>query len=194
MTGITDTESLERRKLLRGSIKLMISIGVLFLLVPFFRSIPWPEASIPENSTQVPNDKLVAGEAFFVTLQDGSSVYVTRLDNAVRSRLLAFSEDHFWYPSAPGLLSRDYVAVQSVSTQDEPVRWLPPNGAWPGGFVAPGGAAWDLAGRALKPYPGHPTGHTAKIANLMPSPWQQHGDTVLLIPLPPLPPVTESSE
>lgn len=194
MTSATENESLERRKILRGSIKLLVSIGVLFLLVPFFRSIPWPEAAIPENSTAVPRNTLIAGVPLSVTLQDGSTVFVTRLDDVVRNRLHTTPEERFWYPPAPGLLSREYLAVQAATALDETVSWLPPQGEWSGGFIAPSGAAWDLAGRALKPFPGHPGGHAMKVPNLMPSPWQETDDAILLIPLPTPQPAIKSSE
>lgn len=194
MTTALENESFERRKILRGSIKLLVSIGVLFLMVPFFRSIPWPEARTPENSTLVHREDLVAGMARSVALKNGSMVYVTRLDDTMRSQLQAMPDDRFWYPTAPGLLAGEYVAVQATTALDEPVSWLPPQGKWPGGFIGPGGAAWDIAGRALKPFPGHPGGSAMKASNLMPAPWQARDDAVLLIPLPTPQPVIESSE
>lgn len=194
MTTTPEKESLERRRVLRGSIKLLLSIGVLFLLVPFFRSIPWPESPVPGNSTPVNGKDLDAGVAQSFELQDGSTVFVTRLDDAVRHRLQSMPADRFWYPTAPGLLSGDYVAVQARTVLDEPVSWLPPEGEWPGGFHAPSGALWDVAGRALKPLPGQPGSPVMKFSNLMPAPFQAREDTVLLIPLPARQPDTESSE
>lgn len=194
MTSPLENAALERRKILSGSIKLLISIGVVFLLIPFFSSIPWPNASIPENSVAIAQTDFIAGTPISVTLKDGSTVFVTRLDDVVRSQLAAMPEARFWYPSAPGLLARDYVAVQAITAQDETVRWLAPHGEWPGGFIAPSGAAWDIAGRALKPFNGHPSQHSTKTQNLMPSPWQTQDDAVLLIPLPLAQPVIESRE
>ena len=188
----------ERRRLLRGSIKLLVSVGFLFLLVPFFRSIPWPEAAKPENAVHVRDRDMTPGVPLAVTLSDGSRVFVTRLDGAVRKRLQALPPDGFWYPSAPGLLDRNYVVVSARTLMDEDVEALPAFNTWPGGFIAPGGNTWDVAGRALKPHPGHPGTSAMKTANLMPCPWQRHDDGILLMPMPaattgPNPP-TESSE
>jgi hypothetical protein len=63
MTPAMNNKTLERRKMLSGGIKLLIGIGVLFLLVPFFRSITWSESPVPENNTLVNNHDLVAGVA-----------------------------------------------------------------------------------------------------------------------------------
>lgn len=188
----------ERRRLLRGSIKLLVSVGFLFLLVPFFRSIPWPEAAMPENAVHVRDRDMTPGIPLAVTLSDGSRVFVTRLDSGVRTRLQALTPDRFWYPSAPGLLDRDYLVVSGRTPLDEDVEALPASDTWPGGFIAPGGNTWDVAGRALKPHPGHPGTSAMKTANLMPSSWQRHDDGILLIPMPEaatgLNPPTESSE
>ena len=51
MTPAMENKTLERRKMLSGGIKLLVGIGVLFLLVPFFRSITWSESPVPENNT-----------------------------------------------------------------------------------------------------------------------------------------------
>lgn len=184
MNDLPSRTSEDRRRLLRGSIKLLVSIGFLFLLVPFFRSIPWPETAIPDNATHVRERDMTPGVPLAVTLSDGSRVFVTRLDTATRARLAAMPVERFWYPSAPGLLDRDYIVVNGTTALDETVSALPPSTGWPGGFVSDGGSAWDAAGRALKPYPGHPGGSPAKTSNLIPSPWQRHDDGLLLIPMP----------
>ena len=194
MTPAMNNKTLERRKMLSGGIKLLIGIGVLFLLVPFFRSITWSESPVPENNTLVNNHDLVAGVAQAVTLQDGSTVFITRLNDVVRARLQAVPEDRFWYPTAPGLLSGDYVAVQATTSLDEPITWLPPQGNWHGGFSAPNGAIWDIAGRALKPSSNHPGKSSMKFSNLMPAPWQARNDAVMLMPLPRPSSIIESSE
>ena len=198
MSHTPDRTDEERRRLLRGSIKLLFTIGLLFLLVPFFRSIPWPEAATPANAVHVRDRDTTPGVPLAVTLSDGSRVFVTRLDGTVRARLQALSPEQFWYPSAPGLLGREYLVVSGRTTLDEDVDALPPSGAWPGGFISPGGNTWDVAGRALKPHPGHPGSSAMKTANLMPSPWQRHDDGILLIPMPEaaagLNPLSESRE
>lgn len=177
----------DKRRLLRGSIKLLVTIGFLFLLVPFFRSIPWPETAIPDNATHVRERDMKPGVPLAVTLSDGSRVFVTRLDTATRKRLAAMPAERFWYPSAPGLLDQGYIVVSGNTSLDEAVAALPPSTEWPGGFIAAGGNAWDVAGRALKPYPGHPGDSPVKTSNLIPSPWQRHDDGVLLIPMPETP-------
>lgn len=184
MTGSTDLATEERRRLLRGTIKLLVTIGVLFLLVPFFRSIPWPETPVPENATHVREQDLPAGTPVPFTLSDGSRVFVTRLDADAKATLAATPAERLWYVTAPGLLDQDYAVVQAFSELDEEVSTLPPYAGWSGGFTSGSGSAWDVAGRALKPYPGHPGGSTMKTSNLMPSPWQRHDDGILLIPMP----------
>jgi hypothetical protein len=91
-------------------------------------------------------------------------------------------------------LSDDYVAVQATTSLDEQITWLPPQGDWHGGFSAPNGAIWDIAGRALKPSSEYPSGSSMKSSNLMPAHWQARDDAVMLIPLPRPPSITESSE
>ena len=184
MIPMADEHSLERRRLLRGSIKLLVSIGFLFLLIPFFKSLPWPETAIPVDSTYLRASNLRAGVPFAVTLKGQQVVFVTRNDAEVKTWLQARSADDLWFPSAPGLLEQDYLVVQATSPLDETVSYLPPQGGWPGGFTAPSGAVWDVAGRALKPVSGHPTGYAMKVSNLIPAPWRNLDEGVLLMPLP----------
>lgn len=184
MTPAADEHTVERRRLLRGSIKLLVSIGFVFLLIPFFKSLPWPETAIPADSTFLRASNLHAGVPLAVTLRDQQIVFVTRNDAAVKARLQARSADDLWFPSAPGLLEQEYLVVQATSPLDETVTYLPPQGDWPGGYTAPSGAVWDVAGRALKPVTGHPTAYAMKVSNLMPAPWRTHDEGVLLMPLP----------
>lgn len=184
MNQATDSASAERRKILSGCIKLLVTIGLLFLLVPFIKSLPWPEEKIPEDSTLLESSRLVPSVPQDVTLKDGSHVFVTRLDAAGHRRLQEAPAESFWYESAPGLLDQEYLVVQARTSLDEPVSWLPPQGNWPGGFIAGSGAAWDLAGRALKPFAGHPGGSAMKVSNLVPAPWRKHESGLLLMPLP----------
>lgn len=184
MTHNIDAGNAERRKVLTGSIKLLVSIGFVFLLVPFFKSIPWPEEATPENSTLILADSLTPGRPLLVTLKDGSQVFVTRPDAATTENLQAISPDILWYGTAPGLLDQDYLVVQAHTSQDEAITYLGPQANWSGGFVAKSGAAWDVAGRALKPFPGHPGGNAMKVSNLIPAPWRRHDDGVLLMPAP----------
>jgi len=184
MTPVVDEKTAERRRILRGSIKLLVSIGFVFLLIPFFKSLPWPEEKTPEDSTLVRTSDLASGIPQAITLKDNSVVFVTRNDTAVKMQLQARSLDDLWFPSAPGLLEQDYLVIQATSPLDETVSYLSPQDGWSGGFTAPSGAAWDLAGRALKPVTGHPTGYAMKVSNLMPAPYRVHDDGVLLMPLP----------
>ena len=184
MTHNIDAGNAERRKVLTGSIKLLVSIGFVFLLVPFFKSIPWPEEATPENSTLILADSLTPGRPLLVTLTDGSQVFVTRPDAATTEILHDISPEILWYGTAPGLLDQEYLVVQAQTSLDEAITYLGPQANWAGGFVAKSGAAWDVAGRALKPFPGHPGGNTMKVSNLIPAPWRRHDDGVLLMPAP----------
>lgn len=184
MTHNIDPGNAERRKVLTGSIKLLVSIGFVFLLVPFFKSIPWPEEATPENSTLILEDSLTPGRPLLVTLTDGSQVFVTRPDAATTRNLHDISPDILWYGTAPGLLDQEYLVVQAHTSLDEAITYLGPQTNWAGGFVAKSGAAWDVAGRALKPFPGHPGGNVMKVSNLIPAPWRRHDDGVLLMPAP----------
>lgn len=184
MNKPTDSASVERRKILSGSIKLLVTIGLLFLLVPFIKSLPWPEEKIPADSLLLEASRLAPSVPQDVALKDGSHVFVTRLDATTRHRLQEAPAESLWYESAPGLLDQEYLVVQARTSLDEPVSWLPPQGNWPGGFIAGSGAAWDLAGRALKPFDGHPGGYAMKVSNLIPAPWRKHERGLLLMPLP----------
>lgn len=188
---MTDTPAAEndgrarRLLMLRASIKLLVGIGVLFLLVPFIKSIPWPTTELPADATLLPVAGFAAGETRAVRLRDGATVLVTRSSAALTQGLREFPEDLLWWPSAPGLADQAWYVVPNHSALDEPLRFLPPGGAWQGGFVAASGAAWDVAGRALKPWPGHPGGYAVKVQNLLPLPWREVDGALVLVPMPP---------
>lgn len=184
-TVMDSPEARERRLLyLRASIKLLVTIGLLFLLVPFFKSLTLPGGELPADATMLAEDSLAAGETREVRLADGSHVFVTRGSEAVAAQLQAFPARLLWSPSAPGLVNQDWFVLQAQSALDEPVRHLPASGAWPGGFVAASGAAWDVAGRALKPWPGHPGGQARTVQNLLPMPWRVRDGKLYLVPVP----------
>jgi hypothetical protein len=189
----TPADARERKRLyLRASIKLLVGIGFIFLLVPFVGSLPWPEEKIPEGSVTVAVAQLTPGAATRFPLDDGSAVYVVRNTPALRATLDATPPERLWFPSAPGLAAQDYFVLRATSALDEAVTYKPAAGPWPGGFVAESGAAWDIAGRALKPGPGHPTGYAMTVQNLPPMPWRLRHDHLLLMPLPAsAPPETE---
>jgi hypothetical protein len=179
------TEAQEQRRLyLRASVKVLVVIGVLFLLVPFLKSIPMTPDTLPANATALPAATFAEGETRLVTLVDGSTVLVTRSSATLGRQLAETPADRLWFPSAPGLATQDWFVLQPKSATDEAVRHLPAAGAWPGGFVADSGAAWDLAGRALKPWPGHPGQLARKEQNLLPLPWRLRDDQLVLVPAP----------
>lgn len=184
MSAPSDGARARRLLMLRGSIKLLLGIGFVFLLVPFFKSIPWPSTELPADATLVPVAGFAAGETRLVRLRDGSNVLVTRSAPALAQGLREFPEELLWWPSAPGLANQDWYVVPEHSALDEALRFLPARGAWPGGFVARGGGAWDVAGRALKPWPGHPGDYAVKVQNLLPLPWREVDDTLVLVPAP----------
>lgn len=171
----------QKRLYLRASIKILVSIGFLFLLVPFLKGLPWPSTTIPVDSVFIASADLAAGSSKRIKLPGDTEIFVTRNSSALATALAAFAPDQLWFTSAPGLTEQPYFVVRATSMQDEPLQFLPANGAWPGGFIASSGAAWDVAGRALKPWPGHPSGYAMKIQNLLPMPFKLHGDGVLLI-------------
>ena len=172
----------QRIVMLRGSIKLLALIGFIFVLLPFFKSIPWPQTKLPEGSILLSKNEIAVGETRSIELANGSALYVTRVAEIQRNALLTLPETQTWSPTAPGLLQQNWWVVSAISAQDEAVQFLPAQGDWRGGFTASSGAAWDLAGRALKPGPGHPYAMT--VQNLIPMPWKTQGDGILLLPLP----------
>lgn len=175
----------ERRRLyLRASVKLLVGVGLAFLLVPFLKSLPRPQTKIPTEATVLAQDSLAPGQTQYVVLSNGTAVYVTRSSAAQKQALRRFPAALLWYPSPPGLAEQDWFVLHAASALDEPVQYLPARGTWPGGFVAPGGAAWDVAGRALKPWPGHPTGHALKAQNLLPMPFTTRDGALVLLPWP----------
>lgn len=189
MTDIAPEETRRQKlRMLRGSIKLLLAIGFVFLLVPFFKSIPWPKDEVPEGSVLLAAGDIAPGATQRIRLDADNAVFVTRRNDAVRTALEKIPAEQLWSPSAPGLLQQDWFVVNARSAQDEALRFLPAQGAWPGGFTADSGAAWDVAGRALKPGPGHPSGYAMTVQNLLPMPWKSRGDDILLMPLPPAPP------
>lgn len=174
----------ERRLMLRASIKLLVVIGLAFFLVPFILSLPWPTTAIPPDATIVAVASFAEGETREIPLHDGSIALVTRASPALARQLRDFPVDSLWYPSAPGLAGQSWFVVAARSASNSPVHFLPPRGQWPGGLVDASGAAWDVAGRSLKPWPGHPTGYLMTVQNLMPLPWREHGDQLVLVPPP----------
>lgn len=176
-----------RIRTLRGSIKLLLAIGLGFLLVPFVGSLPWPDTDLPDDATLVEVAPFAPGSTRAVTLRDGSTAWVTRRSDALAAQLAATPAAALWFPSAPGLAAQDWFVLRATSELGEPVRHLPPTGAWPGGFVAGSGAAWDLAGRALRPGPAHPGGRLRTVPNLHPLPWREQDDRLVLRPLPAAP-------
>lgn len=179
-----EADRAQRLRVLRGSIKLLVAIGFIFLLVPFVLSLPWPRTALPPDATLLPVSSFAPGETRAVTLRDGHVVMVTRGSPALAAALERFPGDLLWSPSAPGLAAQDWFVLPDRSALDEPVRILGPRGQWPGGFVAPSGAAWDVAGRALKPWPGHPGGYAMTVQNLLPLPWRVVDGQLVLLPLP----------
>lgn len=178
-------EARARRLLfLRASIKLLVAVGLLFLLVPFVGSIPWPKAELPADATLVELPSFPAGSTRRLSLRDGGAAWVTRASPRLAEQLRATPADRLWYPSAPGLADQDWFVVPEHGALGEPLRFLPASGDWPGGFVADSGAAWDVAGRALKPWPGHPGGQAMKVQNLLPLPWRVVDDALVLLPVP----------
>lgn len=184
MSSVADPDRARRLRVLRGSIKLLVTIGLIFLLVPFVMSIPWPRSELPSDATLVPVSSIAAGETRAVRLRDGNTVLVTRSAASIAQGLRDFPPELLWWPTAPGLADQDWFVVPDHSEPGEPVQFLPARGQWPGGFVARSGVAWDVAGRALKPWPGHPGGSAMKTQNLMPLPWRVVDGQLVLIPLP----------
>lgn len=184
------TEARARRiRRLHGVIRALVMVGLLFLLVPFVASIPWPGDELPADATVLETAPFPAGATRRVRLSDGSEAWVTRASPALAGQLRDTPADRLWFPSAPGLAGQDWFVLATRSSVEAPVRHLPAAGAWPGGFVADDGSAWDLAGRALKPWPGHPSGRTLTVQNLLPLPWREvDGQLVLRPPAPPAPP------
>lgn len=174
----------QRLLVLRASVKLLVAVGFVFLLAPFVLSLPWPKSTLPPDATRVAIAGFAPGETRALRLRDGSEVLVTRASPALAERLRAFPADRLWFPSAPGLAEQDWFVVPARSALDEPVRYRGPEGAWPGGLVADSGAAWDVAGRALKPGPGQAGGYAMKVQNLLPLPWRERDGELVLVPLP----------
>lgn len=183
---MTDNVDREQRRLhLRAAVKLLSGIGLVFLLIPFLKSLPLPEASLPANATTVDTASFRPGETRRVTLADGSAVFVTRSGGSLGQRLAATPAEQLWFPSPPGLATQPWLVLRPLSATDESIRFRAAAGAWPGGFVADSGAAWDLAGRALKPGPWHPGDSVRKEQNLLAMPWQLRGDDLVLVPAAP---------
>lgn len=185
-----DTADARARRLLllRASIKLLLAVGLAFLLVPFLGSIPWPSSALPADATLLDAGSFRPGSTRTVSLRDGSAVLVTRSAPELAEQLRDTPATRLWFPSAPGLADQDWFVLRAQTALDEPVQPLPAAGAWPGGFGAASGAAWDVAGRALKPWPGHPTDARLKVQNLPPMPWREVDGQLVLTPLPAPPP------
>lgn len=184
-----------KRLYLRASIKLLVAIGFLFLLVPFCSSVFRTPSDVPVDGVLLRPIDLGEGHTTRLALADDSEVFVTRTSSALRQQLKAMPADALWYGTPPGLLDAPWWVLASTSAAGEPVQFLEAQGNWPGGFIAPSGSAWDVAGRALKPGPTHPTGHIGKAQNLPAMPFRRHDDGILLLPLPaPTPAAEEPSE
>ena len=171
--------------MLRASIKLLVLIGLAFLLIPFVISLPWPRTRIPADATLVDITNFRPGETRAITLHDGSTALVTRTTPALARQLNDVPEESLWYPSAPGLTGQPWFVVSARSATNSPVHFLPARGAWPGGLVDASGEAWDVAGRSLKPWPGHPTGYAMTVQNLLPLPWSENDGQLVLAAPPP---------
>lgn len=179
----TDSERQQRIAMLRGSIKLLLGIGLLFLLVPFIKSLPWPQDAAPEGSVAVTATALPAGSTRAYILSDESTVFVTHVDAAQRRALNDWPAEKLWFTSAPGVAQQDWLVVAARSAQDEVLTLQAADGNGPAGFTSSSGARWDLAGRALKT-----DGVAMKFQNLMPLPFRTQDDGILLLPLPVAPP------
>lgn len=177
-------ERAQRIRMLRGSIKLLLGIGFLFLLVPFFKSIPWPESEVPEGSVVITPADIRAGETILVDLKDGSAVFVTRSTSAQRELMSRIAASHLWSVSAPGIAEQEWWVVSAKSAQDEDVLLKPATQNSPAHLGTTHGLAWDLAGRALKA-PAFAGISAQNSQNLLPMPFKRHDDGVLLMPLPP---------
>lgn len=179
----SDPEREKRIRILRGSIKLLLTIGFIFLLVPFFKSIPWPETEIPEDAVLLSRADIAEGQSLQLTLKDGSAVFVTRTSASTREALRQFPADELWSASAPGISEQEWLVLSAHSAQDEALHLHTAVPGWVGGFASANGGVWDVAGRALKPGSRHP-GSATKIQNLMPMPFRRHDEGILLLPLP----------
>lgn len=176
----TDATTEQRRRHLRVGVKLLLAVGLLFLLVPFVKSLPWLQETASDPAALLGDTALAPGETRKLPLAGGGALFVTRSSPALAARLRNFPEDLLWFPPAPGLTDQPWFVLGERSALDEPIRFLPAQGVWPGGFVADSGSAWDVAGRALKPWPGHPTGYAVKVMNLQALPYRQRGDGIEL--------------
>ncbi|MDF3030216.1 MAG: hypothetical protein K0R03_774 [Moraxellaceae bacterium] len=171
--GMAPTEKdAQRRLYLRASIKVLLAIGFIFLLVPFIGSLPWLQDEPADPAAFLPESSVDPGATRRFELADGTAIFVTRSSPARAQGLRDTPAERLWFPSAPGLAGQPWFVVAERNAVDETVRFLPARAAWPGGFVAESGGAWDVAGRALKPGPGHPTGHAMKVQNLLPLPFR----------------------
>lgn len=188
---MTSPETEQKRLYLRASIKLMVAIGFLFLLVPFCSSIFRDAGDAPAEGTLLQARELAEGATTEVTLPDGGTRFVTRNSANLRHRLQSIPAGQLWYGTPPGLLESAWLVLAAQNAAGEQVEFKPADGTWPGGFVTTSGAAWDLAGRALKQNgPGDSTDsptQNRKSQNLPAMPYRRHGDGILLLPLPPLP-------
>ncbi|MDP2229285.1 MAG: hypothetical protein Q8J78_17610 [Moraxellaceae bacterium] len=180
MPSGTDTPDNPTRLYLRASIKLLVTVGLLFMLVPFFKSLPWPSRALPAGSVLVTATELADGRSIAVTLA-GETVWVTRNSDALRARLLAL-HDKVWMPNAPQLLDAPFFVVSGRDNEGRLLRFRAADGAWPGGLLNEAGHAFDVSGRALKPGPHFPEGSTMKTTNLESRPFQPRDGGVLLVP------------
>lgn len=188
-----EQERAQRIAMLRGSIKLLLGIGFLFLLVPFFKSIPWPKSEVPEDSVLITPGDIRVGGTLKVSLKDGSAVFVTRSSEAQREALARTPAATLWSVSAPGIAGQAWWVVSAKSAQDEDVAFRTETASTPAHFGTAHGQVWDLSGRALKPaaFAGISAMNSQ---NLMPMPFKHHDDGILLLPLPPATPPVEIQE
>lgn len=180
MPSGTDIPDNPTRLYLRASIKLLVTAGLLFMLVPFFKSLPWPSRELPAGSVRVSATELGDGKTIAVTLA-GDTVWVTRNNGALRARLLAL-RDKVWMPNAPQLLEAPFFVVNGRDSEGRLLRFRAADGAWPGGLLNEAGHAFDVSGRALKPGPHFPEGSAMKTPNLESRPFQPYEGGVLLVP------------
>lgn len=174
------TPRVQHIMVLRGSIKLLLAIGFIFLLVPFCKSLPWPKAGIPEGSVYLSAAEISQGSTRRVSFEDGSAVYVTRSSPEQRTALSAIPVAALWSPSAPGITAQAWWVIPAISAQDDDIQGS--READTRFFKTDSGHAWDLAGRALKP--GILPGISAvKNQNLMPMPFKPYEDGILLLPV-----------
>lgn len=174
-----------KRLYLRASIKLVLTIGFLFLLIPFCSSVFNSTTEPPADGVLIQPANIREGHTQRIQLSDGSFVFVTRSSAALQAALQQTPADALWYTTAPGLLQAAWWVVATTSATGLEVSYQPADSQNPAHFSSSAGQVWDLAGRALKPGALNPNGSAVKSQNLLPMPYRRFGDGILLLPLPP---------